>query len=356
MKTLYLHLGWSMPYPFSPRTWSSEEWEAWISLIAKGGVERLMVWPGLEFIDWNSEEELTEMRLRIHAISRACHLNGLLLWMGRSANGFCKAAKRPLDQRDASDLDFLHPNDPQFKDLILNPIEKVFKDVSLDGWWVIDRDPGHSFDSNAEAFAQIMNQQSQATDASRSVHWMWAGWTTNENQPDDWREQAQPFWIEAIRETRRVIKQGLIHLACWPGHIKALDSLGEEYIPFPYHHLEAEPSLPFSYCLDELDRSHQDLAWSREGPWVMNIQTPCLRTSHLMSLLSDQEMKTTEWEDIESNWCWSAESLEKMKKPWMDLERELQVSKPSPLALKHWKDAVSPHPPMKRGLLADRFE
>lgn len=355
MKTLYVHLGWDMPYPFSPRYWSQKEWDRWVSLISKAGIERLMVWPGLEFILIYEANEWTEFRERVRRITAACSKHGLQVWMGRSANGVCLKSSVSQNRRSVKDIEYIHPDSAQFDDCILRPISDIFSDeLRPHGWWVIDRDPGDSFDTKPNTFSRILSNQTKAAGAELSIHWMWAGWTKELNQPSDWREKPQEFWIEAIKSCQEEIGENLRHLACWPGHLKALEQCRARGFFFPYHFLEGEPSLPYSYHKSEKNCSFGS-ADSLSDISVLNIQTPCLRTPHLIRLLQGKSNASTTWEEIEDTWCWSKESLETIHQPWKEISESLANKSRNLDAITRWSRLFSSSPPPKRGVLVDHF-
>lgn len=368
MNIVYLHLGWAMNYPFSPRTWSMAEWSCYLGHLKVQAVDTLMLWPGFEFIDIASLEEWQIMQKWIQDLLNTCHQQKLKVWLGRSINAYCLHPNKPFHQRDVRDCRYLSPLDPEYSKTILSPLRFIFNNsVPFEGWWCIDRDPGNSFDTSSQVFAEAIHSQIECLPSiHRVLHWMWGGWTQAMGQQQDWRQQKQDFWTDAAMACEQLFEHeatDLHHLCCWPGHLKSL-SINSPHHIFPYHRCEPEPSIPWSYEACESNHHEEQMLTPQPEQMIYNLQTPCLRTHHLLQLFKkdtsprDQtslplELKSTKWNNIEELWCWNDESLETCKTSWMELKAHLHAPslEQRKKSIEKWKRYVGCDFPTRRGFL-----
>ena len=362
MKIVYVHLGWSMSYPFSPRTWSLNEWQRWFSLLHKNGVEIIMIWPGYEFINPDSMDEIEVMTRWTQQIIDICHSAGLRLWLGRSINAVVVRQHKSLMERDVRDTSEVSVTTPDYQSKVISVLERIFKDTArFEGWWCIDRDPGACLGTQPQDFAKAFKAQFLAVQhAQQAIYWMWGGWTDVLNQEASWRTQSQTFWQEALRCLSGDFPD-LRALCCWPGHWASCpDGIDQRYA-FPYHFGEPEPSIPWSYMGEQEPRYHFSPAeiagskpsFSREV--IFNMQTPCLRTPYLLQRLQGAPSSPTLWQDLQRAWCWSERSLENLCRPWQLMNEACAHSKPESTVLSDWIAFTACHFPHKRGFLHERF-
>jgi hypothetical protein len=381
MKIVYVHMGWPMAYPFSPRTWSQVEWERWLTLMQKNGVEKVMLWPGYEFIDPDSSSEIETMAEWTRFIIHTCHTVGLGLWLGRSINAVCNNNKNKLACRDVRDTETILINSQEYSNKIAKLLQYIFKNCqNFEGWWCIDRDPGACMGTTPQAFAKAYEAQFKAVHkAQQAIYWMWGGWTDILNQQAQWREKPQAFWKNCVSEMLKLFPD--LHLLyCWPGHVASLEGLNKGNInahAFPYHFGEPEPSIPWTHA-GPLEPSYNfNLITNKTlkacGPQesIFNLQTPCLRTPYLIQCLSGNSDVATSLEDIEKSWCWSESSLQKLRENWSALHDTLQTMQKSSsprsctlepdtsaqlaYSLTDWINFTGAHYPSKRGYLHERF-
>lgn len=353
VETLYLHMGWAMNYPFSPRTWSAEEWQAWIKILGNSALKRLMVWPGFEFVDHSNENEIRTLQERCHTIVSCCHEHGLEVWLGRSVNTVLKDAKLPLDQRDVRNTTTVDVGDnAAFKNSVCDPLAKMIADLPpFEGWWCIDRDPGACHGRPASCFADALESMlEQCPGRPRPIYWMWGGWSDESNAPSGWRERAQTYWSDAHRACAEKFGAELLTLCCWPGHLHSLTTPNEHQL-FPYHGLEPEPSIPFSAHPNE-ERYHFELSAS-DQPIVLNIQTPCLRTPNLIGTLENNNWDWHEpkQQELRKYWVWDENALTNTIKLWNHVRSELERPSFDQNALKAWIQFCGANFPSKRGRL-----
>lgn len=335
-----------MAYPFSPRTWSVDEWHRWCEVVKGRGVKTLMVWPGLEFFDLHDPVEFGEAEQLCRSIFSACQGHDLELWLGRSMNAMVSDCSEPPSQRDVRHCTTLPLDSPSFGEKLLQPLGQLLSALpAFQGWWIIDRDPGCSHGSSPEAFGEafqsIMKRLSPST---RPIYWMWGGWTETRGQAPGWRNEAQPFWTEALGAMKKRFGDDFTTLACWPGHLKSCAALNVTPLRFPYHALEAEPSIPFSHLGEAFEPSI-------EAPHdIFNLQTPCLRTCLLGGEAPDSG---TSWQDISDTWVWDREALERTSKLWQTIREEMSTRSLSEETMDQWIRRTGAHFPWKRGPLLE---
>ena len=362
MKVVYVHMGWSMSYPFSPRTWSLSEWQRWFLLLRENGVETIMLWPGYEFIDPESNGEIDTMARWTRQIIDTCHSTGLRLWLGRSINAVAVRHHKCLLQRDVRDTSEVAVTTQAYQSKVISVLERLFKDTPrFEGWWCIDRDPGACLGSSAQDFSKAFKEQFSAVQhAQEAIYWMWGGWTDVLNQEASWRTQSQSFWQEAIA-CLGVDFQKLRVLCCWPGHGASCPDHVEQRYAFPYHFGEPEPSIPWSYMGEQEPNYHYDFMEKVEFQTsvyrdvIFNMQTPCLRTPYLLQCIRKGPSVPTLWEELERSWCWSESSLNKLHQQWHLMREACAHSKPKSSSLSDWIDYTASDFPHKRGFLLEHF-
>lgn len=344
-----------MRYPFSAKKWSIDEWDKWLTLLKEHGLKRLMLWPGFEFFDETLDKETDDWLEVLADIIKKCKLKSIEVYLGRSPNGYIESSSKKIGKRNQHDLTYCDPCSEKYLDKILIPQERILKRLpTIDGWWVIDSDPADAMDLDENHFAKCFEHYRSILPVETSlVYWMWGGWTNLKSQEKDWRTHEQTFWKIAAEKIIEIEPQ-VEFLCCWSGHGKSLRNIDNKKTYFPYHKLEPEPSIPFIYHPDEIDNSE---SWSeiKNSDIILNMQTPCLRTSRLLEYLTQGcfSNQQTEIETIADNWCWNEQSLLDLRLNLNNLGQNEVYESMSSEAINRWKNYIQMDDVVKRGYLVD---
>lgn len=352
MNILYLDMGWGMKYPFSPRTWSFDEWETWMDKLLDNGVDTLMVWPGLEFVKHGDEEEMERTKRWLERFLNLCEIMKMKVWLGRSINAYCDYSFKELEDRDVNDCLYVNILSDRYEEYVIHPLRLMLSDCpEFSGWWCIDSHPGKALNSTPEDFAEAFARQLHCIPCDPTpIYWMWAGWTNQMGQRPGWKKTRQAFWAKAQKAFKKEFNDNYISLCSWPGHLKSLHSTEQWIYEFPYHLGEPEPSLPWSYREDEPVYSE---ALLEKYPVIYNMQTPCLRTSYVLQLMKQKKASTTVWQDIVDYWCWNDESLEDLEAVWSSMHEKIESKSLSHEDVEFWKKMTGCDFENKLGLLSD---
>lgn len=330
-----------MNYPFSPRTWSSQEWQIWIEKLKNFQISDLFIWPLFEYLNPTLSKEELKWLDQLNNILAFSKKQSIRIHLGRSTNACLnpKYSHLPFSSRNQTHLAHVHPEKEDFEKVILNPLKNMASHLApFHGWWTIDSDPGQSYGTGADTFSKIFYQFYDInTNVECLTYWMWSGWTDLRNQPQGWRDQEQPYWSDALNTLlEHQFSNKLQVMYCWPGHKKSQASHHLKTLFMNYNHLEAEPSIPWSANRHEAMTNHP---WENypSCPHVENLQTPCLRTPLLENKPFNSKTSTT-WNHIETHWCWNEASLESTRKHWLELQTALESdSRDLSHAINKWK-------------------
>lgn len=350
--SLYMHMGWPMNYPFSPKTWSMSEWNSWIDWVSELGVRELILWPAFEMLDSLDDPDQFTWVKKVSEIIRKCHANGLSIALGRSANAYADGSVF-YSQRHQHTLNYCFPEEETYQVKIIDLLEKIFNELpSFDKWWVIDADPGNAMETEPKTLITCIKKQLELLPRETAVaYWMWGGWTSLRGQKDGWRNEKQSFWIDALNEFNQLERKKEVWY-CWQGHLESLKNFEFEQKHFAYHFLEPEPSIPYPYHTDE-KQSCLFTPDKTKGSLILNLQTPCLRNGTLENFIKYGSLKQREMQLLEKLWIWDREKYDemylKLKTLTQNESREIKKE-----ALKEWQDYTGMPDVAKRGYLIER--
>ncbi|MBF0197914.1 MAG: hypothetical protein HQL32_09395 [Planctomycetes bacterium] len=363
VQALYLHGGWNLNYPFSPRLWSVEEWIKWLRLISKSGVERLYYWPAFELFSHQPQEEELAYLLRLQKMVKAACRIGIRVLLGRSVNTVLSPVNenKPFYLRNQNDLESVHPLSQEMQERVYQPLSDYLGQFDgLYGWWLIDRDPGDSYDLPGSVFVECAERMfSYCPGGTEKItYWLWGGWTRESHAPEGWREKEQKYWLDLIDALESSsLKDKVEYLACWKGHHKSLKNVLHKTWYFPYNYLEPEPSLPWTANIDE---NPSEYLWDicPDLPLLLNMQTPCLRTAALMKISNSSSLEepaadfgTTKWSEVEDTWCWSDDSLKDLRTEWQALFNSIKINQDVEKAIIRWRKFCGMPDVFRRGYL-----
>jgi len=355
--SIYVHLAWPMEYPYSPRTWSLEEWDIWLSLIKNNGVDRVVFWPLFEAIstrfDSNDIDWLTKVK-KIVSISKK---KGLEIFLGGSVNTCISEDEysKPFVLRNSAKEFSWRVGSAEYE---IKCKEKYLKCIEfigdIDGWWYLDRDPGNAFDTAPKEWMNDYLDFAKRANVNKYCLWMWGGWTTELGAFEGWRSKQQQYWIEESKYFEELLSDYERETwVCWPGHILSCSAHNKSIQYFPYNVTEPEPSIPYPERKNELDY-HMAVDTGGDLPIIYNLQTPCLRTSSLLRMIKTNSFKkmNTSIEEIENCWCWNRESFESLKENLTVLENKLSVQQVDlAVEIKKWQEHIGFKNTIKRGYL-----
>lgn len=286
---MYAHLHWSYNRPYALRSWTLEDWQRYIDLLAYLGFNTIQIWPMMELLPHPlSPEDQTYLERYAKLVDYAHKQRGMKVFIGSCPNNITEDARGvPIEKREYFDFEKrLNPGDPQALQTILEYRSDLYKTIpNADGYWVIDSDPGGWKGSPSSDFVKILKGHRDLIDRycqrqaeQPLIYWMWFGWGTDTPERN-WRDTLAKMKAE-LREPWR------LH-ACNPQHIQACRELGliEKAIYFPYNLVEWEPCAPLTELRFEgIAEAAQIAAKSGINAIQGNAQTPLAQLPNIAAL------------------------------------------------------------------------
>ena len=249
---MYAHQHWAYAYPYALRTWSFEDWQSYVDLLAYLKINFFSIWSMVSILPHPLSDGDREYLENYRAvIDYARSRRGMEVLIGECANNVADSdGGVPVDKRGYFDVEVLKdPSDPkQFQDIMDNRRNLYTIANNADGYWIIDSDPGGFEGSPISEFVDILIGNRKLIDEctekgknAKLAYWMWAGWA--KGKPKSEKGNTCRDIVEDMRDR---LEEPWMLFPCWGNHLDASRDLGfmDKSIFFPYGTVEDEPSPP----------------------------------------------------------------------------------------------------------------
>ncbi|MBN8850754.1 MAG: hypothetical protein BGO55_30375 [Sphingobacteriales bacterium 50-39] len=256
---LYMHQHWSYNHPYAVRTWSMEDWKAFLGSLHQLGYNYALIWPMLETMpDPLTPSDSANIKKIARVIDYAHQVLqmkvGIVLCPNVAPNNE-EAAKYTFEKRPFFHTDErVDPGDPVAFGKLMAWREKLFLPLKeADGVYIIDSDPGGYPNSSNLEFVYILNAHRKMLDHFRPgievVYWAHFGWVSYSkfyatgnlisgtvDEPRDAitlmsKQHMEPWGVASSR---------------YGPHLADAIGMGDRVINFPYGAIEDEPSFPLT--------------------------------------------------------------------------------------------------------------
>ena len=280
LRGMYAHLHWHFDHPYALRTWSLDDWQRYVDLLAQMKLNLFQIWTMAAICPNPLSPEDEDYLCKYQAIVEyAREARGMEVWPGECANNLAESDfGAPIEQREYFQVEVLkNPADrKQFQDVMDNRANMYRLIDNGDGYWIIDSDPGKWKGSPPAELADIfagnralMDQHTKKGADTKLVYWMWQGWGNGTNE-ENWRGA-----IEGIRDK---VHEPWWLTPCNEAHLNLVSEMGylDRSVFFPYSYIEPEPSNPITHLRFTELAARFDLARNHAGlAGIMgNAQTP----------------------------------------------------------------------------------
>ena len=252
---MYVHMHWGYHHPYAARTWTLEDWQAYLGGISALGYNLLQIWPMVDTMPLpltpSDEAHLAKLR---QVIELAHHKHGLAVWLVLSANavGNAQAASYPFEERPYFTTERrLNPADRHQRAELMVARRAFLEPLAeADGLSIIDSDPGGYEGSPPSEFVQLLLDHRRLADrlrpGMRLNYWMWWGWRPRVVEVPNAAEQRDQVLGETLEGLARANPEPWGLLACNRDHLRVVAERGLQgrTLYYPYGAIEDEPSVP----------------------------------------------------------------------------------------------------------------
>ena len=294
---LYIHEQWPYKHPYSPRTWSLEDWRGYATGLRRLGYNTVMIWPMLEIIPeplTDSDRHSLEIDARV--IDMLHHQLGMrvLIVMCPNIVAAPGAAREPFTERHFFwSTQLVDPRDRPAVARMMYWRQELFGYLrAADGLAMIDSDPGGYPHSDNAAFVSLLALHRQMLDGLRPGieldYWVLAGWRA-------WGEflgggrlrwGTEDEFVDTLTRLKHLNPEpwGLLNGLQSPQnddligkdlHYIGATGLESRVISYNYGAIEFEPSLPVTN-FGGTQAQAAGAARSARGV-LSNTQTPCMQ-------------------------------------------------------------------------------
>jgi len=289
---MYVHMHWGYNHPYAARTWSIEDWSAYLHGLKTLGYTFIQIWPMIDTMPPQlTESDRTHLR-KMQQVIGICHRMGLRVFVGAAANTLANhlAAKYPFESRPYFTAERrINPAAAREMQELITARKQLIKPLAdADGFWIIDSDPGGYEGSTPIDFVHLFNAHRLLLDEIRPgirlMYWMWQGWHGQSKFEASWCNSPQPWWEQALQGIGQLNPEPWGILGCWPVHFVSINRLrlAGRTIYFPYGAIEGEPSFPWTnYDPQRLQKSVLSVPLENDLLGVLgNAQSHCLQLPH----------------------------------------------------------------------------
>ncbi len=255
---LYMHQHWSYNHPYAVRTWTLDDWKAFVSSLQQLGYNYVLIWPMLENmpdpLTPSDAANLTKIAAVIDYVHHLGMSAGIVLCPNVSPRNE-EAAKYTFEKRPFFHTDDrVDPADPVALGKLVSRREQVFRPLkAADGVFIIDSDPGGYPNSTNLDFVYLLNAHRKMLDRLRPgievVYWAHFGWVSYSkfystgkliegtiDEPQDAitlmsKEHMEPWAVASSK---------------YGPHLADAIGMGDRVMNFPYGAIEGEPSFPLT--------------------------------------------------------------------------------------------------------------
>lgn len=255
---MYMHMHWGYNHPYAVRTWTLDDWRAYLRGITGLGFNLLQIWP---MVDSMPSPPTPSDEAHLHKIGQVIEIAqrefGMTVWIVLCANtlGNEKAANYPFESRPyfTTERRINPANVDERRELMA--ARRVFLQplIQADGFSIIDSDPGGYKGSPTSEFVQLLADHRALFDSLRPGvllnYWMWQGWHAPDIVVTDEKDPLA-VWRDVVQGMVSLSLEPWGLLACRPEHFKVTAALGlqERVLYYPYGVIEDEPSFPLTNC------------------------------------------------------------------------------------------------------------
>ena len=289
---MYIHMHWSYNYPYAARTWSVEDWSAYLSGLKGLGYNLVQIWPMIDTMPVQLTKSDHAHLDKVRQVIDIIHEYGMTVYVGASANtiGNERAADYEFNDRPYFVAERrINPGDKQ-EVMELMKARKMFLEplAQADGFWIIDNDPGGYAGSSPCEFMKLFEKHRHVLDDLRPgiklLYWMWAGWRDRPDFRERWKDNPQTCWCDVLEGIMALNPEPWGLLACCRGHFAVVKALGlaSRTLYFPYSTIECEPSFPWTnHNPEQIVNAFEEIPPKMFPLGVMgNAQSHCLQLPH----------------------------------------------------------------------------
>jgi hypothetical protein len=293
MLGMYVHMHWGYRHPYAARTWSIEDWFAFLKGLKSLGYDLVQIWPVIDTMPAIPTESDRAHLEKLRQVIDAAHLLGMTAYVGASANtlGNERAGAYRFEDRPyfAAERLIDPSDDVQVRRLIQRREDLLGPLRNADGFWIIDSDPGGYVGSAAADFVKLFLRHREMLDSLRPgirlLYWMWTGWTDDMQFGPEWSDHPQDCWRDALDGIQTAVSEPWGIIGCWKGHFGVVDELGltDRTMYLPYGTVELEPSFPWTnYDPKRIANALMKVPVEERPLGVTgNSQTHCVQLPHL---------------------------------------------------------------------------
>lgn len=252
---MYVHMHWGYHHPYAARTWTLEDWRAYLGGISALGYNLLQIWPMVDTMPLpltpSDEAHLDKLRQVIELAHRE---HNLTVWLVLSANavGNAQAASYPFEERPYFTTERrLNPGDRRERAELMVARRAFLEPLAeADGLSIIDSDPGGYEGSPPAEFVQLLLDHRRLADrlrpGMRLNYWMWWGWRPKVVEVPNAAELRDQVLGETLEALARANPEPWGLLACNRDHLRVVAEHGLQArtLYYPYGAIEDEPSVP----------------------------------------------------------------------------------------------------------------
>ena len=290
---MYVHMHWGYNHPYAARTWTLDDWHAYLGGLAALGYNLLQIWPMVDTMPFPlTPSDKAHLEKIKQVIDLAHDEFDMPVWAVLSANavGNDQAGDYPFESRPYFTCErLMNPGDPAERRELMEKRRAFLEPLRMaDGFSIIDGDPGGYQGSTVDEFLQLLADHRALFDAMRSGirlnYWMWWSWRAEIDHP----LRALGYLANTLRVTLLGMADlnpepwGL--LACNRQHFDVVRGLGMESrtLYYPYGAIESEPSVPMTNNRpDQIEAVFQDIPPESYALGAMgNAQTHCFQLPH----------------------------------------------------------------------------
>ena len=352
MRGLYVHTHWAYNRPYAARTWTLDDWKAYLKALRLLGYDLVHLWPQLDCMPVEpTDTDVAYLKKIGDVIDYARTELGMKFAVIVCPNtiGNEKSSRYTYETRPYFVCEWkVNPSDPEQMKTFLRGRDNQLKYLAkADMLVIIDSDPGGYIGSTNEEFVSLMEKQLAIVRRHNSDielnYWMLMGW---ENYNRFWAETskwkpgdphpavdwASGAFVETLGLMKERIQEPWALFAYRPVHREAIDKHGlrEKCLYYPYGAIEGEPTFPLTNLfVDHLAEVVGNYSREEFPRGIMgNAQTHCVQLPNIYLFSHFARRETRETVDLGS----FAERLlpglgEKVAKAWQlipDAEPALQ--------------------------------
>ena len=290
---IYVHMHWGYKHPYAARTWTLDDWRAYLGGLTALGYNLLQIWPMVDTMPLpltaSDQAHLTKIG---RVIDLAHDEFDMPVWIVLSANavGNDQAGAFPFESRPYFTCErLMNPGDLAERRELMEKRRVFLEPLRMaDGFSIIDGDPGGYPGSTVDKFIRLLADHRALFDAMRPGillnYWMWWSWRSDMDHPVREMGPLANVLRETVSGMAALNPEPWGLLACNRGHLGVVRSLGmkSRTLYYPYGAIESEPSVPMTNNRpDQIQAVFQGIPPESHPLGSMgNCQTHCFQLPH----------------------------------------------------------------------------